>query len=728
MLDILVNLSSAILALTGLISVALTDQLNPLIIMIGLICIAVTLLLSSLNIKPQTYKMIPKSVWNAYIILVFIVMLLDISWISGSLMISILHLSIFLMINKLFNLSSRKDYIQLFLLSLLQFLAASTMTTMLFFGFAVVIFLISATWSLILLHLKYQISDNPPSPPFNKGGMGGLSGENIVDFRFFLLTNLVAIAAFIITIFIFFIIPRFGIGFMQKKSDDRLRTSGFTERIDLGDIGPIKLDNTMVMRARIPDYNDSLKDRIYWRGVTFDFYDGRSWSNKLVRKFSPEINERGEFTIREGSSEGGLYQEIILEPLDTTVIFGASHIIRLSGKLPSIKEDMMGSVYIPYASFSRLQYSAYSKIDLISEEDRDLESASYPVFINKFYLQIPDRSEEIGDLARRVSSGSKTITGKIDAIEIYLKTNYRYTLDVKPHGEKNPIEDFLFVQKAGYCEYYATAMVVMLRSIGIPARLVTGFLQGEWNDIGGHFTVRQKDAHSWVEVYLPRSGWVTFDPTPAILIEDQRSALSLLSKLIDSIRLRWDRYIINYSLKDQIEAIQKTREKIRSIEGDLQMIYESIKRYMLNIKGGITDIRRISKRTVMLLSLCFFLLAISIYMYIRKGYSHFCLFSGTGADKNSQIVELYNKMLKLLEKRGIIKEKNKTPLEFAISLDTKKEEISKEVFELTETYYRVRFGQQPLSREEINRISGILQKIKKGPSPSPSWPSANRSH
>lgn len=717
MLNILVNLSSAILALTGLISVALTDQLNPLIIMIGLVCVAVTLLLSSLSIRPQIYKMIPRSAWNAYIILVFIVMLLDISWISGSLLISILHLSIFLMINKLFNLSSRRDYIQLFLLSLLQFIAASTMTSQLFFGFAVVIFLISATWALILLHLKYQIEE------FGAAN----THEKIVDYRFFLLTNSVALSAFIITVFIFFIIPRFGIGFMQKKGDDRLRTSGFAERIDLGDIGPIKLDNTMIMRVRIPDYNNSLKDRIYWRGVTFDFYDGRSWTNKLTKRFSPEINERGEFAIREDSSEGGLYQEIILEPLDTTVIFGASHMIRLSGKLPSIKEDMMGSVYIPYASFSRLQYSAYSKIDLISGEDRDLESASYPVFINKFYLQLPDGSEEIGNLARSVSSDSKTITGKINAIERYLETNYRYTLDVKPHGEKTPIEDFLFVQKAGYCEYYATAMVVMLRGIGIPARLVTGFLQGEWNDIGGHFTVRQKDAHSWVEVYLPRSGWVTFDPTPAILMEDQRSALSLLSKFIDTVRLRWDRYIINYSLKDQIEAISKTREEIRSIEGDLQVIYESVKRHTLNIKDSITDISRISVRTAMLMSVSFLLLAISVYLYIRKGYRPFRLFPGTGAAKNSQIAELYKKMLKHLETRGVIKEKNKTPLEFAISLRTQKEETSREVFELTETYNRVRFGQQPLSREEINRISEILQKIKKGPSPSPSWPSANRS-
>lgn len=701
MLDLLVNLSSGILALTGFMSVALTNQLNLLISLLGLVFISIALFFFAFNIEPG----IRKSIWNAVIILAFLFMLIDLFLISGSLLISIVHFSVFLMTNKLFNLDTRKDYSQLYLISLLQFVAASTMTTKLSFALAIIIFLISSTWTLILFHLKFQISES---------GMA-VSPQKILDFPFFLSTNIVAIAAFLITIFIFFLIPRFGIGFLQKKSDDRLRTSGFSEKVDLGDIGPIKLDNSLVMRIRIPDYNNSLKDKIYWRGVTFDFYDGHSWSNNLAHRFSPEINEQGEFIISESPDGKNLYQEIILEPLDTTVLFAASHIEKLSGKLPYIKEDMMGSIYMPYAPFSRLQYSAYSRLDSTSEEDKLLESISYPPKIEKPYLQMPDGSEKIGDLAKSVASGSKTIIDKINAVEKHLKNNYRYTLDVKPTKAENPIEGFLFKQKEGYCEYYATAMVIMLRSIGIPSRLVTGFLAGEWNEIGGYFTVRQKDAHAWVEVYFPKSGWMTFDPTPPALSNDQRMMLSLLSKFIDTLRLKWDRYIINYSIRDQVEAVKKTREKIRSVQDDLIRLYESIRRSMLNIRKRFIASDQIPKRSILIIPVVLSLLsAFYIYLYIKKGYRPSLLYLGLRSAKSNQIIELYKKMLRLLERGGITKEKNTTPLEFALSLNIHNEEISRGVLEVTKTYYKVRYGHQPLYREEISTILEIFLRMKKG--------------
>lgn len=711
MLNLLADLSSALMALTGFISVVLTNQINPIISLLGLIFISIAIFFFVFNIKPRIHK----PIWDTVIIIAFLIMLVDLFWISSSLLISIVHFSILLTINKLFNLNTKKDYMQVYLISLLQFLAASTMTTKLFFALAVIIFLISATWTLILFHLKFQISDNPPSPPFNKGGMGGFPGEKIVDLPFFFSTNLVALAAFLITILIFFLIPRFGIGFLQKKSDNRIRTSGFSERIDLGDIAPIKLDDSMVMRIRIPDYNDSLKDTIYWRGVTFDFYNGHSWSNNLAKRFNPEINGKGESIINKGLRGKGLYQEIILEPLDTTVLFAASHIERLDGRLPSIKKDMMGSIYTPYPPFSRIQYSAYSRLDSISEEDKLLESKSYPPDIERPYLQLPDETEKIGDLARSITSDSKGIIDKINAVERYLKENYRYTLDVEPAKAENPIEDFLFRQKAGYCEYYATAMVIMLRGIGIPSRLVTGFLAGEWNEIGGYFTVRQKDAHTWVEAYLPRSGWVTFDPTPPVLLNDQGTMFSLLSKFIDSLRLKWDRYIINYSLKDQVEAIKKTRDKIRSMQDDFLMLYESIRRSMLNILGGLVIYNLIPKRPILLILIISSLLsALYLYFYIKKGYRLSPIYFRLRYNESSQIVELYNRMLKLLEKKGFTKEKNITPLEFATSLATYGEEISKGVLEVTGTYYKVRYGHQPLSWEEISRIDEIFLKIKRG--------------
>ena len=90
---------------------------------------------------------------------------------------------------------------------------------------------------------------------------------------------------------------------------------------------------------------------------------------------------------------------------------------------------------------------------------------------------------------------------------------YQYTLDVGGHRSDSPLDDFLFTRKTGYCEHYATAMVILLRTLGVPARLVTGYFASEWNNFGHYYAIRQQDAHAWVEVWFPRSGWITFDPT-----------------------------------------------------------------------------------------------------------------------------------------------------------------------------------------------------------------------
>src|SRR5699024_1231471 len=95
--------------------------------------------------------------------------------------------------------------------------------------------------------------------------------------------------------------------------------------------------------------------------------------------------------------------------------------------------------------------------------------------------------------------------------------NFQYTLDL-PKTTGEPVEDFLFNTQRGHCEYFASSAVLMLRSIGVPARMVNGFLGGTWNDVGDYLTVRQGDAHAWVEVFVPKLGWIPFDPTPPLEI------------------------------------------------------------------------------------------------------------------------------------------------------------------------------------------------------------------
>src|SRR6202040_328115 len=139
----------------------------------------------------------------------------------------------------------------------------------------------------------------------------------------------------------------------------------------------------------------------------------------------------------------------------------------------------------------------------------------YPEDIKQMYLQLPALDPRIAPLAEQMTAQKTTAYDKAAAMELYLRSKYGYTLDLKGKPGDDPLAHFLFETRAGHCEYFASSMTVMLRTLGIPAREVNGFLPGEYNDLGGDYIVRASDAHSWVEVYFPGNEWQVFDPTPA---------------------------------------------------------------------------------------------------------------------------------------------------------------------------------------------------------------------
>ena len=151
-------------------------------------------------------------------------------------------------------------------------------------------------------------------------------------------------------------------------------------------------------------------------------------------------------------------------------------------------------------------------------------------------------------------------------MEAFLRTQFRYTLDLERVSQLDPLQEFLFVRRAGHCEYFAAAMAVMLRSLGVPARVVNGFQRGEWNPYGQYYIVRYYDAHSWVEAYLPDAGWVTFDPTPRATV-DVLAGRTPAFLYLDSLRLQWHRYVVNWTLRDQIRAVQSMQLGLARLRG-----------------------------------------------------------------------------------------------------------------------------------------------------------------
>lgn len=227
--------------------------------------------------------------------------------------------------------------------------------------------------------------------------------------------------------------------------------------------------------------------------------------------------------------------------MDNNVIFGLGEIAAVESRGTIMLLDDARALFLPEKRGKRFNYLVYSVNDL----PRVTEN------VNK-YLQMPAGFDKTSQLARSITGGIEQDIAKAKKIEKYLRDNYSYSLSVPPPPEGvNPIEDFLFDSKKGYCEHYATSMVLLLRSLNIPSRIVTGFAGGEVNEYGGYFIVRQSNAHSWVEAAI-NGVWMTFDPTPAVILK-KPPAYTLF---IDMLRMKWSRYIVAFSSYDQKEILK----------------------------------------------------------------------------------------------------------------------------------------------------------------------------
>jgi hypothetical protein len=292
------------------------------------------------------------------------------------------------------------------------------------------------------------------------------------------------------------------------------------------------------------------------------------------------------------SLPGTIRQDILLEMLDTTVLFAAPLAELVSGEFPTIQTDAMGGLHLPFPPSSRIRYSVTSHFPQLITDERTASILTYPDAIRSHYLQVPMESQRVADLAHRVIQQTTAPFEQALAIQQHLLENYRYSLENDTATLNHPLEEFLFTRKTGYCEHYATAMVVMLRTVGIPARLVTGFLATEWNEYGGYFTVRQRDAHAWVEVYFPHSGWITMDPTPTVSAAVTNSRWEALSRLMGSVRLQWDRLFVHYSAKDQLAVVQGVREGCDALRERVNQWTSSVSASIRQALGRLTHMAR----------------------------------------------------------------------------------------------------------------------------------------
>ena len=310
---------------------------------------------------------------------------------------------------------------------------------------------------------------------------------------------------------------------------------GFTEQLDTSVRG--RPDNTLVMRVRAAKAD-------FWRGQTLDKWDGRNWtlSDDRVREIESEtLPLRIPPTPTDAGGEGSqLVQTYYLERPGPNLIFGAYAPDQVYFADRRLFQMTDGTLRAGVELGPDTVYTVISVRPRATEEilrATSVPGAQIPRQIAERYLQLPKMPPRIAELAARVTAGETNAYDKVRALERWMGENTEYTLDIPrlPRGA-DAVDQYLFEDRKGFCEQIGSALVVMLRSLGVPARLAVGYASGTRNPFTGMYEVRASDAHAWAEVWFPGVGWQGFDPTASVPLAGDagpQSAAAGLAQYLD---------------------------------------------------------------------------------------------------------------------------------------------------------------------------------------------------
>ncbi len=433
-----------------------------------------------------------------------------------------LEVLLFLLSLKFLEDKKFRDYMQIYLLSVL-ILAGSTLISFdIIFLVYLLLYILILNISIILL--TYYSQDKEII----------LLEETLI--KLFLKTSIIPLLAIPFTVLFFIILPRtdFPIfGFLNKEAKAK---TGFSENVRLGEVSNIQEDDTVIFRAKMRKVRENF---LYWRGIVLDFFNGKTWISLKHKRIEEE-------TILKGIP---IMQIIYLEPYGDKYLFGLDKPYKIDYKsgLPHLLKKTEFTFFLSTPVISRIKYKVLSVLtDTIPQKDIN----------KKLYLQLPKNlSPKIKNLAIKFKKETDEETA--NQILKFLKYGeYKYSLKNLPIS-KNPLEEFLFKYKYGNCEYFASSMAVLLRINGIPARLVAGYRGGIYNNVGKYYLIRQSNAHVWVEAFIKGKGWVRYDPTPSLSYQlTNRKSLSKIELIFETINYYYINFVLNYDLKKQVALVR----------------------------------------------------------------------------------------------------------------------------------------------------------------------------
>lgn len=611
--------------------------------------------------------------------------------------------------------------------------------------------------------------------------------ERWLGFRYGISMLAVASGALVIAAFFFLFIPRLWAGRSEWSSSEQKQfqavgMAGFTTEVHLGDLIPLLENSNRVLQVSMFDRDGAALDleryceeigyeEPVFRGVAMEVYEEGTWSESGVR---PTFR-----SIGDGREADSVRQQILMEPLGTPILFAIHPIegIRLSNTqdLPDVhplgmqvfrpqnvpvNKPLLYDVFSPPASYFATRRMNARRPGL--RRRSNVFSGVRPRFTWQRLRELPqsssDKSGPLEDYFRQcthfpegslpgLAKLSRTLTGYVpdrplmsdsDEYDRFLKTVeilngqlrdsgiYSYSLDTSSRDPKiDPVEDFIVNRKTGHCEYFASALALMLRAVGIPSRIVSGFKGGSVNVLSGNYEVEQRHAHVWVEAYDGLGGWKRVDPTPAAREESVASFASRIGAahdLASVVSTTWSR-LINIDINAQRTAfytpiLNYVRNWWQPVNGQpplLARIYAGVVMF-------VTDPTQWFTFTGLVVAI-FFGAAITAVVFVvrmrKRIWRRFRTLLARRRSNRGICIAFYVRFENLCRQLGLVRTQGQTQREFAgtvgprireavVSADGLPELPSR----LVEFFYRVRFGEEQLSPAVVEEIDHSLTRLE----------------
>src|SRR5580692_5612726 len=636
---------------------------------------------------------------------------------SRSFLLATVHLALFGVVVRMFSLRRERDHVTLAILAFLMVLASAVLTVDSIFLFSFAVFMMLAVGTFVLMEMR------------RSGHAANIQARHTNDPQehrhlAFALARIAPVLMLMILAsgtLVFFLMPRMSAGYMGAYSFGTNISSGFTDHVQLGQIGQIQQSSALVMHIEIDGDHVGGSD-LHWRGVALADFDGHTWSNTreqfLLRRQGdsfavPSANPAPRPSVISDAIHSTvrphlIHYRVLMEPIGTNVFFLAPWPRIVNGNYRMVVADSGGAIYNLDTSRAISRYEADSDIATAAPADLRAAGRDYPAKVTAGYLRLPPLVQRVPRLAAQITNAASNDFDKAAALENYLKTRFGYTLELPQTTPKDPIANFLFERKQGHCEYFASSMAVMLRTLGIPSRVVTGFRSDEFNDLTGNYVVRAKDAHAWVEAYFPGYGWQTFDPTPAG-ISGTPQGWNRLALYVDALSSFWRDWVVSYDISHQYALGQAAFTGSRGLWTGARLWarnhYESMLKWARHSQNRVEHSP--GRWALLGAAITFVLLLLGNLGRIARLLHEKWLAAHPDRSPEQAAAMWYQRMARALARCGMKKPAAQTAQEFVQKIEDTR--LREPVARFTQVYESARFGN---SLDDAQRLPELYEEVE----------------